>query len=76
MVGRRQPYTDRGIRRVPCVRCGAPSAYQWNACANGGLYNGVCAECDIGLNRVALEFMQLPDREALLAAYETKVRGA
>ena len=30
MVKRRQPY----IPRVPCSRCGRPSAYQWQVCAD------------------------------------------
>lgn len=68
--GRRTPYTDRGIRRVPCARCGKPSHHQWNACALGGRYFGVCRDCDIGLNRVALEFMGIPEADKLIADYE------
>lgn len=74
-VGRRRPYTQRGIGRIPCSRCGAPSRFQWSACANDNLFVGVCLECDIGLNRVALLFMRLPDAEALLARYAAAKRS-
>lgn len=69
LIGRRKPYSARGIRRVPCSRCGAPSVHQWAACANGNRYVGLCATCDIGLNRVALRFMRVPHADALVAAY-------
>lgn len=73
---RTKPYTARGIRRIPCVRCGAPSRHQWNACALGHRYFAVCVPCDIGLNRAALEYMNWPDRETILADYEaTTARG-
>ena len=70
--GRRKPYTERGISRVPCARCGAPSYSQWQACANGRRHVGICAECDIGLNELALEFMNIPNREKLVEAYTIK----
>jgi hypothetical protein len=73
---RRRPYTARGIRRVPCIRCGAPSEHQWNACALGGQYFAVCIECDIGLNELALTYMRFPDAERILAEYAEKARAA
>ena len=75
MIGRRKPYTELGIKRVPCQRCEAPSVHQWQVCANGNRYLGVCLDCDIALNKVALEFMRVPDSDALLAAYETEQRA-
>lgn len=74
-TGRRKPYTERGIRRVPCSRCGRPSEHQWSACANGNRYVGICGPCDVALNRLALEFMGIPDAELLLAAYAARVLG-
>lgn len=74
--GRREPYTERGISRVPCSRCGEPSRFQWQACANGRRYVGVCAECDIGLNDMALEFMRIPNRADLMTAYREKMEAA
>jgi hypothetical protein len=70
---RRRPYTEIGIRRVPCVRCGAPSVHQWNACALGGQYFGVCTDCDIALNKLVLEFMRMPDAYRLLSEYERRL---
>jgi hypothetical protein len=58
---------------VPCSRCGKPSRYQWQACANGRRFVGVCAACDLGLNMVALHFMRIPNADALLAAYAAKL---
>ena len=29
MNGRRPPYTEIGIKRIPCARCGKPSVHQW-----------------------------------------------
>ena len=57
MRGRRKPYTEIGITRVPCTRCSNPSEHQWQVCANGNRYVGVCKRCDLELNRMVLEFM-------------------
>ena len=67
--GRRTPYTSRGIRRVPCARCGKPSLHQWQICATGNRWMGVCEECDLDLNRMTLEFFRIHDAERLLAEY-------
>ena len=69
-VGRRKPYTEIGISRVPCSRCGAPSRHQWQVCANGSRWVGVCVPCDLDLNRLALEFMKIAGAEELMAVYE------
>jgi hypothetical protein len=75
LAGRRKPYTQIGIGRVPCSRCGQPSVHQWQVCANGNRWLGVCLDCDIELNRVALEFMRVPSAAELLSAYEAKARA-
>lgn len=67
--GRREPYTDAGIRRLPCFRCGRPASFQWSICADDNLYRPVCTPCDITLNDLTLTFMGDPDREAKMAAY-------
>ncbi len=72
-LGRKKPYTDVGIRRIPCSRCGQPSMQQWQACANDNRYLGVCDRCDVGLNRLALRFMRVPEAAALLARYARRV---
>jgi len=54
---RRKPYTTIGISRVPCARCGKPSVYQWRICSDGGRFRAICADCDIGLNKLVLQYM-------------------
>lgn len=60
---RRKPYTEIGINRVPCYRCGEPSLRQWQICSLNNEYKGLCRECDIKLNRIVLEFMNIPTKE-------------
>lgn len=57
---RRRPYTERGIQRVPCARCGAPSTQQWQVCGDGNQYRGLCPGCDVSLNKLVMDFMGLP----------------
>jgi hypothetical protein len=73
--GRRAPYTDTGIRRVPCARCGKPSRFQWSVCANGNRHQGCCAECDIELNRLALTFFRFDNIEERIAMYAADKGG-
>lgn len=72
-VGRKEPYTEIGVRRIPCSRCGAPAQFQWQVCANDNRWLGVCAPCDIELNRLALDFMRVPNADLLMIAYENRV---
>lgn len=73
-TGRRTPYTERGIRRVPCARCGLPSVHQWSTCANGNRWVAVCEACDLALNAIGLRFFRIPNRDALLAWYRRTMR--
>lgn len=68
--GRLKPYTDTGISRVPCSRCDKPSQQQWQVCANGNRYLGVCSACDVELNRRVLEFFKVQGRVELLKRYK------
>lgn len=52
---RRKPYRESEIGRVPCVKCGAPSAHQWRICSTGG-WSAVCRACDIEINRMVAEW--------------------
>lgn len=72
---RRKEYTARGIRRVPCVKCGAPSRFQWRFCADG-FWHGVCVEHDIELNAFAMRWAFGDTREADIARYAEQVRAA
>lgn len=67
--GRSQPYTEIGIRRLPCFRCGGRAEYQWQVCADGRLYRVLCARCDVELNRIVLEWMGDPDAKTKVDKY-------
>lgn len=67
--GRREPYTDAGVRRLKCVRCGQPAVHQWQTCADDNLWRPICKQCDVALNHLALTFMKDPDAEAKIAKY-------
>lgn len=71
--GRRKPYTERGIARLPCFRCGDPATQQWQICSDGNLFRPICTGCDIALNNLVLEFMRHPDRVDLVRAYAEKM---
>lgn len=75
MYGRKKPYTEIGVRRVPCTRCGRPAEYQWQVCADGRLFRPICKQCDIELNEFVLQFMGFPEDliRAKMAAYTEKV---
>lgn len=70
---RKEPYTELGISRVPCQRCGEPSHHQWQICATGNLWCGVCVECDIALNKMVIEFMGLPKKVGRVYAATQRV---
>lgn len=71
-MGRKQPYTERGIKRVPCLRCGKPSCTQWQICALDNIYEGVCKECDVELNRLVLRFMKVPNVTKIIQRYKNE----
>ena len=68
---RRKPYTDIGIKRVPCFRCGKSSVRQWQICSLNNEYKGLCRQCDIDLNRTVLVFLRVSARDihSLIADY-------
>ncbi len=70
---RTRPYTAIGISRVPCFRCGKPSRYQWQVCADQRTFRGLCTDCDVGLNALVLRWMRDPDAAAKVAAYRKSV---
>lgn len=67
--GRRQPYTPAGLRRVPCVRCGAPSGAQWQICADKRLFRPICNACDILMNEMVMRWIWGDSREDDLQRY-------
>lgn len=68
---RTKPYTERGLRRLNCFRCGNNAHAQWQICADGNQYRPICVMCDIDLNRLVLEFMRDPEVEMKMAIYES-----
>jgi len=74
MIGRTKPYTEKGIKRVPCLRCKKPSTQQWQVCSLENRYVGICTECDIELNRVVLEFMKVKGAKRILGAYTVQLQ--
>lgn len=73
--GRRKPYTQRGIERLPCFRCGAKAKHQWSICADGNKQRPICGPCDIDLNRIVLAWAGDPDAATKIAAYARKEQG-
>lgn len=71
---RKQPYTEIGIGRLKCIRCGDPADFQWQICSDGNNYRPICLECDIKLNRVVLKFMRHPHYGQLADEYEDSKR--
>lgn len=68
--GRVKPYTERGISRVSCIKCGQPSKYQWSICSNKNRNLAVCIGCDIELNKIFLNFANFSNKKELLQTYE------
>ena len=69
-VDRRKPYTQIGISRLKCIRCGGTAWATWNICADGGKFRPLCKACDVSLNRLVLEWAGHPETERLMAEYE------
>ena len=70
---RMKPYTDIGVRRLRCFRCGERAHRQWQICADGNQYRPICMFCDITLNRVVLDYMRDPEIESKMVAYESAI---
>lgn len=70
--GRRKPYTEIGISRLPCFRCGEKAHHQWQICADGNLYRPVCLDCDIALNKLVLRWMRFKNWRLKIKDYEHK----
>ncbi len=74
-VGRKKPYTEIGIRRLKCRRCGKKCVAQWSACANNMQYIPMCLDCDIEINRMVLEYFNIPNRKLLMKEYIVRKRN-
>lgn len=67
------PYSFARIHKLPCYRCGQPSAQQWKICSDGK-WRTLCRDCDIMLNKIVLEFMGHPDASAVLSRYIARMK--
>lgn len=68
-IVRREPYTEIGVRRLRCIRCGKPAAFQWQICADGNNWRPVCAVCDVDLNELVLRWFGHPRADDLVNDY-------
>lgn len=74
---RKKPYTEIGIKRMKCFRCGKQATYQWNICSDDNVYRPICTECDIALNQLALVFMKFPNWQDKIDKYkQLKIGGS
>jgi hypothetical protein len=69
---RKTPYTEKGIKRLKCFRCGAKAKYQWQICSDGNTYRPICEKCDIELNEMVLKWMGFSDWEHKINEYKAK----
>ncbi len=67
---RKKPYTEIGIRRCKCFRCGNQATQQWQICSDGNQFRPICDQCDIDLNGVVLKFMGFKDWKQKLEKYK------
>lgn len=71
---RSKPYTQTGVRRLKCIRCGAKAETQWQICADGNQYRPICKDCDIALNEMVLKFMGFSNANELMDVYRRKMK--
>jgi len=66
---RKKPYTEIGIKRIKCFRCGKQATQQWQICSDDNQYRGICDNCDIELNKLVLKFMGFKDYKDKIKKY-------
>jgi hypothetical protein len=67
---RKKPYTQIGIKRLKCFRCGKQAEHQWQICADNNIFRPICRECDIALNELVLKWMGFHDWEDKIEKYK------
>ena len=73
MYGRKEPYTEIGVKRLSCFRCGEKANQQWQICADDNLYRPICKSCDIELNKLVLKFMGFKEIDTMIYKYEKTI---
>lgn len=72
--GRKEPYTEIGIRRLTCFRCGASKPQQqWQICADDNLYRPICNKCDVELNEMVLKWAGIKNWRSKLKRYKKQL---
>jgi len=74
-IRRPEKYTQRGIQRLQCIRCGGPAVHQWQVCSDGNNWRPLCLPCDIALNELVLEWFKHPRAKVLAAEYRAAAGG-
>lgn len=69
-MARLTPYTELGIKRLKCFRCDNKASQQWQICADDNIYRPICAQCDIELNVLVMDFMKVPDIDDKIQQYK------
>ena len=67
---RKTPYTEIGIKRLKCFRCGEKASYQWQICSDGNIFRPLCTKCDIEMNEIVLKFMKFPNWQEKINNYK------
>lgn len=75
LTKRPDPYTEIGVRRLACIRCGDRAVFQWSICADGNNHRPLCVACDVALNRLVLRWMRHPEADVLADRYEASKRA-
>jgi len=70
---RLKPYTQIGIERLKCFRCGCKAEFQWQICADNNQYRPICRKCDIELNEMVLKWAGFEDWQSKIGKYKDKV---
>jgi len=71
---RKTPYTDQGIRRLSCFRCGDQASQQWQICSDDNTWRPICIKCDVALNRMVLKWMGFKDWKFKIASYIERMK--
>lgn len=71
---KKKPYTESGIRRQKCYRCGGKARTQWQICSDLNTWRPICLKCDYDLNELVLRWMGDEQCESKLEAYKEKLR--
>jgi len=72
---RKTPYTQIGICRLKCFRCGKKAEEQWQICSDGNVYRPICLDCDIELNEMVLKWMGFIDWKEKIERYKCQQKN-